>query len=62
MTEKQEREALELVGALGALVAYPKIAKLVRKSLLARADKLLRSVDGTTKNELAIARANLKEI
>jgi hypothetical protein len=62
MTDKQEREAIELTGFLRDAVKYPDLATLVRKPLLAHATKLLKSVDGTTKNELQIARENVRAL
>lgn len=60
MTDKQEREAHELVGFITGAVEYPQIAKLVRKPVLAAASKLIPKLEGTPANELSIAAANLK--
>jgi hypothetical protein len=64
MTAKQEREALELTAYITSAVVYPNIASrpVLRKPLLAFADKLLKSVDGQVRNDLSIARTNLKEL
>jgi hypothetical protein len=62
MTDKQEREAHALVGFITGAVDYPEAAKLVRKQVLAAANKLIPKLDGTVKNELTIARANLKAL
>ena len=62
MTEKQEREAIELVAFITGAVEQPELAKLVRKPILARAAKVAPKVYGTVKNELTIAATNLKEL
>lgn len=62
MTNNQERQAHELIGFITGAVKYPEIAKLVRKPVLAAASKLIPKLEGTVKNDLAIARTNLSEL
>ena len=61
MTDEQEREANELTSLLRAVTVHGGHGQRdeVRKPLLNLAGKLVKKVDGQTRNELEIARANL---
>jgi hypothetical protein len=62
MTSEEERKAHELVGFIVGAVAYPRIARLVRKPVLAAASKLIPRLEGTPANELSIAAQNMEEL
>jgi hypothetical protein len=61
MTTEQEREANELTSLLRAVALHSNHGARdeVRKPLVKLADQMVKKVDGQTRNELEIARANV---
>jgi hypothetical protein len=64
MNQDQEREANELTSVLRSVTLHSGVAARpeIREPLLDLATKVLKTVDGTTKDDLAIAITNLEEV